>query len=123
MIKKENMARSDATLIMLSIQTIGDLEDFVRLIHPDGEVTAPNTQVCIFRKPYRLSLILDRRDCCQRRWRLSDWTKAVLSARQNLMATAFFRNLEREAIFKKYGYGGRIITGSYQTWKKGNSHT
>jgi len=97
----------------------GDLEAFRnRLIVPDGEVADPNTQV-----PYSEAIQVEPDfeigEEVSENVKFSEFgRRAVLSARQNLMARV--QELEKEALFKKYkDTVGEIITGEvYQTWKK-----
>jgi N utilization substance protein A len=97
----------------------GDLEAFRnRLIVADEEVTDEATQI-----PYSHAVKIEPdfeigEDLAEE-VRFSDFgRRAVLAARQNLMARV--QELEKEGIFKKYkDRVGEIITGEvYQTWKK-----
>src|SRR5205823_5345235 len=79
----------------------GDLEAFrTRLIMPDGEVADPNTQVA-YSEAVQIEPDFEIGEEVSEEVRFSDFgRRAVLSARQNLMARV--QELEKEAIFKKY---------------------
>src|SRR5689334_7265941 len=97
----------------------GDLEAFRnRLIVPDDQVTDPNTQVP-YTEAIKVEPDFEIGEEVSENIRFSEFgRRAVLSARQNLMARV--QELEKEALFKKYkDTVGEIITGEvYQTWKK-----
>ena len=97
----------------------GDLEAFRnRQIVADEEVTDPATQIP-YSEAIRIEPDFEVGEDLAEEVRFSDFgRRAVLAARQNLMARV--QELEKEGIFKKYkDRVGEIITGEvYQTWKK-----
>ena len=97
----------------------GDLEAFRnRLIVADGEVTDESTQIP-YSEAVKIEPDFEIGEDLAEEVRFSDFgRRAVLAARQNLMARV--QELEKEGIFKKYkDRVGEIITGEvYQTWKK-----
>src|SRR5689334_9966971 len=97
----------------------GDLEAFRnRLIVPDGEITDENAQIA-YSEAIKIEPDFEIGEEVSEEVRFLDFgRRAVLSARQNLMARV--QELEKEGIFKKYkDRVGEIITGEvYQTWKK-----
>ncbi len=97
----------------------GDLEAFRnRQIVEDGAVEDPNTQVA-YSEAIKIEPDFEVGEDVSENVKFSDFgRRAVLAARQNLMARV--QELEKEAIFKKYkDRVGEIITGEvYQTWKK-----
>jgi N utilization substance protein A len=97
----------------------GDLEAFRnRLIVADEEVTDESTQIP-YSEAVRIEPDFEIGEDLAEEVRFSDFgRRAVLAARQNLMARV--QELEKEGIFKKYkDRVGEIITGEvYQTWKK-----
>jgi N utilization substance protein A len=97
----------------------GDLEAFRnRLIVADEEVTDESTQIP-YSEAVRIEPDFEVGEDLAEEVRFSDFgRRAVLAARQNLMARV--QELEKEGIFKKYkDRVGEIITGEvYQTWKK-----
>jgi N utilization substance protein A len=97
----------------------GDLEAFRnRLIVADAEVTDESTQIP-YSEAVRIEPDFEIGEDLAEEVRFSDFgRRAVLAARQNLMARV--QELEKEGIFKKYkDRVGEIITGEvYQTWKK-----
>ncbi len=97
----------------------GDLEAFRnRLIVEDGEVEDESTQIS-YSEAIKVEPDFEVGEDFSEKIRFSDFgRRAVLAARQNLMARV--QELEKEGIFKKYkDRVGEIITGEvYQTWKK-----
>src|SRR3954471_2504281 len=97
----------------------GDLEAFRnRLIVDDGAVEDPNTQV-EYSEAIKIEPDFEVGEEVSENVKFSDFgRRAVLAARQNLMARV--QELEKEGIFRKYkDRVGEIITGEvYQTWKK-----
>ena len=97
----------------------GDLEAFRnRLIVADVEVTDIATQIP-YSEAVKIEPDFEVGEDLAEEVRFSDFgRRAVLAARQNLMARV--QELEKEGIFKKYkDRVGEIITGEvYQTWKK-----
>ncbi len=97
----------------------GDLEAFRnRQIVADAEVTDIATQIP-YSEAVQIEPDFEVGEDLAEEVRFSDFgRRAVLSARQNLMARV--QELEKEGIFKKYkDRVGEIITGEvYQTWKK-----
>jgi len=97
----------------------GDLEAFRnRLIVADEEVTDESTQIP-YSEAVKIEPDFEIGEDLAEEVRFSDFgRRAVLAARQNLMARV--QELEKEGIFKKYkDRVGEIITGEvYQTWKK-----
>lgn len=97
----------------------GDLEAFRnRLIVEDGAVEDPNTQV-EYSEAIRIEPDFEIGEEVSENVKFTDFgRRAVLAARQNLMARV--QELEKEGIFRKYkDRVGEIITGEvYQTWKK-----
>ncbi|MEO8085869.1 MAG: transcription termination factor NusA [Bacteroidota bacterium] len=97
----------------------GDLEAFRnRLIVADAEVTDETTQIP-YSEAVKIEPDFEVGEDLAEEVRFSDFgRRAVLAARQNLMARV--QELEKEGIFKKYkDRVGEIITGEvYQTWKK-----
>lgn len=97
----------------------GDLEAFRnRLIVSDDEVTDEATQIP-YSEAVKIEPDFEIGEDLAEEVRFSDFgRRAVLAARQNLMARV--QELEKEGIFKKYkDRVGEIITGEvYQTWKK-----
>ena len=97
----------------------GDLEAFRnRLIVADDEVTDESTQIP-YSEAVKIEPDFEIGEDLAEEVRFSDFgRRAVLAARQNLMARV--QELEKEGIFKKYkDRVGEIITGEvYQTWKK-----
>jgi len=97
----------------------GDLEAFRnRLIVADEEVTDEATQIP-YSEAVKIEPDFEIGEDLAEEVRFSDFgRRAVLAARQNLMARV--QELEKEGIFKKYkDRVGEIITGEvYQTWKK-----
>ncbi len=97
----------------------GDLEAFRnRLIVADEEVTDETTQIP-YSEAVKIEPDFEIGEDLAEEVRFSDFgRRAVLAARQNLMARV--QELEKEGIFKKYkDRVGEIITGEvYQTWKK-----
>jgi N utilization substance protein A len=97
----------------------GDLEAFRnRLIVADAEVTDESTQIP-YSEAVKIEPDFEIGEDLAEEVRFSDFgRRAVLAARQNLMARV--QELEKEGIFKKYkDRVGEIITGEvYQTWKK-----
>ena len=97
----------------------GDLEAFRnRLIVDDGAVEDPSTQI-----EYSEAILIEPDfevgEEVSEKVRFTDFgRRAVLAARQNLMARV--QELEKESIFQKYkNRVGEIITGEvYQVWKK-----
>jgi N utilization substance protein A len=97
----------------------GDLEAFRnRLIVDDGAVEDPATQI-----EYSEAILIEPDfevgEEVSEKVRFTDFgRRAVLAARQNLMARV--QELEKESIFQKYkNRVGEIITGEvYQVWKK-----
>ncbi|MFM9028717.1 MAG: NusA N-terminal domain-containing protein, partial [Bacteroidota bacterium] len=97
----------------------GDLEAFRnRLIVDDGSVEDPNTQI-EYSEAVLVEPDFEVGEEVSEKIRFSDFgRRAVLAARQNLMARV--QELEKEGIFQKYKNRiGEIITGEvYQVWKK-----
>jgi N utilization substance protein A len=97
----------------------GDLEAFRnRLIVEDDKVEDPNTQIPLS-EAVRMQDDFEVGEEVSESVKFSEFgRRAVLSARQNLMARV--QELEKEGIFKKYkDRVGEIIAGEvYQTWKK-----
>ena len=97
----------------------GDLEAFRnRLIVEDGQVEDPNTQV-EYSEAIKIEPDFEVGEEVSENVKFADFgRRAVLAARQNLMARV--QELEKEGIFRKYkDRVGEIITGEvYQTWKK-----
>ena len=97
----------------------GDLEAFRnRLIVEDGQVEDPSTQI-EYSEAIRVEPDFEVGEEVSEKIRFSDFgRRAVLAARQNLMARV--QELEKEGIFQKYKNRiGEIITGEvYQVWKK-----
>src|SRR6186713_1935794 len=97
----------------------GDLEAFRnRLIVEDGQVEDPNTQV-EYSEAVKIEPDFEVGEEVSENVKFMDFgRRAVLAARQNLMARV--QELEKEGIFRKYkDRVGEIITGEvYQTWKK-----
>lgn len=97
----------------------GDLEAFRnRLIVEDGMVEDPNTQV-EYSEAVKIEPDFEVGEEVSENVKFADFgRRAVLAARQNLMARV--QELEKEGIFRKYkDRVGEIITGEvYQTWKK-----
>ena len=97
----------------------GDLEAFRnRLIVDDGAVEDPSTQI-----EYSEAILIEPDfevgEEVSEKVRFTDFgRRAVLAARQNLMARV--QELEKESIFQKYkNRVGEIITGEvYQVWKR-----
>jgi N utilization substance protein A len=97
----------------------GDLEAFRnRLIVDDGQVEDPNTQI-EYSEAVKVEPDFEVGEEVSEKIRFSDFgRRAVLAARQNLMARV--QELEKEGIFQKYkNRVGEIMTGEvYQVWKK-----
>jgi N utilization substance protein A len=97
----------------------GDLEAFRnRLIVEDGQVEDPSTQI-EYSEAIKVEPDFEVGEEVSEKIRFSDFgRRAVLAARQNLMARV--QELEKEGIFQKYkNRVGEIITGEvYQVWKK-----
>ncbi len=97
----------------------GDLEAFRnRLIVENGMVEDPNTQV-EYSEAVKIEPDFEVGEEVSENVKFMDFgRRAVLAARQNLMARV--QELEKEGIFRKYkDRVGEIITGEvYQTWKK-----
>ncbi len=97
----------------------GDLEAFRnRLIVEDGQVEDPNTQV-EYSEAIKIEPDFEVGEEVSEKVRFSEFgRRAVLAARQNLMARV--QELEKESIFQKYkNRVGEIVTGEvYQVWKK-----
>jgi N utilization substance protein A len=97
----------------------GDLEAFRnRLIVDDGQVEDPATQI-EYSEAVKIEPDFEVGEEVSEKIRFSDFgRRAVLAARQNLMARV--QELEKEGIFQKYkNRVGEIITGEvYQVWKK-----
>ena len=97
----------------------GDLEAFRnRLIVEDDQVEDPTTQVA-YSEAIKIEPDFEVGEEVSETVKFSEFgRRAVLSARQNLMARV--QELEKEGLFKKYkDRVGEIITGEvYQTWKK-----
>ncbi|MFM2207304.1 MAG: hypothetical protein RL213_1279 [Bacteroidota bacterium] len=97
----------------------GDLEAFRnRLIVDDGAVEDPNTQI-EYSEAVLIEPDFEVGEEVSEKIRFSDFgRRAVLAARQNLLARV--QELEKESIFQKYkNRVGEIITGEvYQVWKK-----
>jgi N utilization substance protein A len=97
----------------------GDLEAFRnRLIVDDEALEDPSTQIS-YSEAIRIEPDFEVGEEVSETVKFSEFgRRAVLSARQNLMARV--QELEKEGIFKKYkDRVGEIITGEvYQTWKK-----
>ncbi|MFM7216737.1 MAG: transcription termination factor NusA [Bacteroidota bacterium] len=97
----------------------GDLEAFRnRLIVDDGQVEDPNTQI-EYSEAVKIEPDFEVGEEVSEKVRFSEFgRRAVLAARQNLMARV--QELEKEGIFQKYKNRiGEIMTGEvYQVWKK-----
>src|SRR4051812_8058957 len=97
----------------------GDLEAFRnRLIVDDDKVEDPSTQIA-YTEAVKIQPDFEVGEEVSEAVKFMDFgRRAVLSARQNLMARV--QELEKESIFKKYNERvGEIISGEvYQTWKK-----
>lgn len=97
----------------------GDLEAFRnRLIVEDDKIEDPSTQIP-YSEAIKIEPDFEVGEEVSETVKFSEFgRRAVLSARQNLMARV--QELEKEGIFKKYkDRVGEIITGEvYQTWKK-----
>ena len=97
----------------------GDLEAFRnRLIVENGMVEDENTQIA-YSEAIKVEPDFEVGEEVSDSIKFSDFgRRAVLAARQNLMARV--QELEKEGIFRKYkDRVGEIITGEvYQTWKK-----
>jgi transcription termination/antitermination protein NusA len=97
----------------------GDLEAFRnRLIVEDEKVEDPATQIA-YSEAVKIQPDFEVGEEVSEAVKFMDFgRRAVLSARQNLMARV--QELEKEGIFKKYNERvGEIISGEvYQTWKK-----
>ncbi len=97
----------------------GDLEAFRnRLIVEDGQVEDPNTQI-EYSEAIKVEPDFEVGEEVSEKVRFIEFgRRAVLAARQNLMARV--QELEKESIFQKYkNRVGEIITGEvYQVWKK-----
>ena len=97
----------------------GDLQALRnRLIVEDGTVEDPSTQI-EYSEAVRIQPDFEVGEEVSEEVRFMDFgRRAVLAARQNLMARV--QELEKEGIFRKYkDRVGEIITGEvYQTWKK-----
>ncbi len=97
----------------------GDLDAFrTRLIVADDEVTDPSTQIA-YSEAIKIEPDFEIGEDVSDEVKFSDFgRRAVLSARQNLVARIL--ELEKDALFKKYkDRVGEIVTGEvYQTWKK-----
>lgn len=97
----------------------GDLEAFRnRLIVEDGNIEDPATQI-EYSEAVKIEPDFEVGEEVSEKIRFTDFgRRAVLAARQNLMARV--QELEKEGIFQKYkNRVGEIITGEvYQVWKK-----
>src|SRR5437867_955581 len=97
----------------------GDLDAFrTRVIVEDGTVEDPSTQIGLTEAKETQDDFEVGEDFSEE-VKFSDFgRRAVLSARQNLVARVL--ELEKDALFKKYkDRVGEIVTGEvYQTWKK-----
>jgi N utilization substance protein A len=117
MIKKK-FGNADNFDIVINTEK-GDLEAFRnRLIVDDGAVEDPNTQI-EYSEAVLIEPDFEVGEEVSEKIRFSDFgRRAVLAARQNLLARV--QELEKESIFQKYkNRVGEIITGEvYQVWKK-----
>ncbi len=97
----------------------GDLDAFrTRVIVEDGMVEDPSTQISLT-EARQIQDDFEVGEDVSDEVKFSDFgRRAVLSARQNLVARIL--ELEKDALFKKYkDRVGEIVTGEvYQTWKK-----
>src|SRR3954468_18431081 len=97
----------------------GDLDAFrTRVIVDDGAVEDPGTQISLS-EARQIQDDFEVGEDVSDEVKFSDFgRRAVLSARQNLVARVI--ELEKDALFKKYkDRVGEIVTGEvYQTWKK-----
>jgi transcription termination/antitermination protein NusA len=97
----------------------GDLDAFrTRVIVEDGLVEDPSTQISLS-EAKQIQDDFEVGEDVSDEIKFSDFgRRAVLSARQNLVARIL--ELEKDALFKKYkDRVGEIVTGEvYQTWKK-----
>jgi len=117
MIKKKYGAADNFDIVINTDK--GDLEAFRnRLIVDDGQVEDPNTQI-EYSEAVKIEPDFEVGEEVSEKIRFSDFgRRAVLAARQNLLARV--QELEKESIFQKYkNRVGEIITGEvYQVWKK-----
>lgn len=117
MIKKKYGAADNFDIVINTDK--GDLEAFRnRLIVDDGQVEDPNTQI-EYSEAVKIEPDFEVGEEVSEKIRFSDFgRRAVLAARQNLMARV--QELEKEGIFQKYkNRVGEIMTGEvYQVWKK-----